>query len=241
MRGHLEHLALQYGTVRDSLRHRVSECRDKAIKEIGKCHARTPSMLADLAVGFEMFTEAALGYEAISTSQADEYKSRVWSALISGATAQARSQATQEPAHRFIELMMAAVSAGKAWLAHLDAPQLAEGDDSRRYKNHYGQSTNGLMVGWIDSDNVYLDPDAAYKAAREMSVDGSGASISVETLKRRLKDQGLLASTDLDTKRRSVCVRRTIEGRRREVLHFLASTLGAVTTELDAVEFRDKF
>jgi hypothetical protein len=241
MRGHLEYLAPQYGTVRDSLRHRVSECRDKARKEIGKCHARTPAMLADLAVGFETFTEAALGYEAISASQADEYKSRVWSALISGATAQARSQASQEPAHRFIELMMAAVSAGKAWLAYLDLPQIAEGDDSRRYKRNYGQSTNGLMVGWIDGDNVYLDPDAAYKAAREMAVDGSGVSISVETLKRRLKDQGLLASTDLDTKRRSVCVRRTIEGRRREVLHFLASTLGAVTPELDAVEFREKF
>ena len=132
MRGHLKHLAPQYGTVRDSLRHRVSECRERAIKEIGKCHARTPTMLADLAVGFETFIEAALGYDAIPASQADEYKSRVWSALIAGATAQARAQATQEPAHRFIELLMAAISAGRAFIAPLNPSQIAEGED-RRY------------------------------------------------------------------------------------------------------------
>jgi hypothetical protein len=241
MRGFLEHLAPQYGAVRDGLRHRASEYRDRAGKEIGKCHARTPTMLADLAVGFETFIEAALGYDAISASQADEYKSRVWSALIAGATAQARSQASQEPAHRFLELMMAAVSAGRAFLEPLNPPQVTGEEYHRRYMRRYGHSGNGLKVGWFDGTDVYLDPDTSYKAAREMSVDGSGVSISVETLKRRLKDQGLLASTDLDTKRRSVCVRRTIEGRRREVLHFLASTLGAVTPGLDAVEFQEKF
>jgi hypothetical protein len=241
MRGYLEYLAPRYGTVRDSLRHRVSECREKAIKEIGKCHARTPTMLADLAVGFETFTEAALGYGAISASQADEYKSRVWSALIAGATAQARSQASQEPAHRFLELVMTAVSAGKAFLAPLNPPEIAEGDESRRYKWRYGHSTNGLKIGWFDGNDVYLDADASYKAAREMSVDGSGISIGLDTLRRRLKDQGLLASTDVYTSRQSVGVRRTIEGRRRDVLHFLASTVGAIASELDAVEFQEKF
>ena len=131
MRGHLEHLAPQYGTVRDSLRHRVSEYRDKAIKEIGKCHARTPTMLADLAGRVEVFIEVALGYDAISASQADEYKSRVWSALIPGAAAQAL-QASQEPARRFIAGPLAAVSAGKAWLAPVTPPQMGEGKKRRQ-------------------------------------------------------------------------------------------------------------
>ena len=58
-----------------------------------------------------------------------------------------------------------------------------------------------------------------------MSVDGSGVSISLDTLRRRLKDQSLLAGTDLAS-RQSISVRKTIEGRRREVLHLLAGTLG---------------
>jgi hypothetical protein len=136
---------------------------------------------------------------------------------------------------------MAAVSSGKAWFGYVDSPQLSEDGDSRRYMRNYGPSTSGLRVGWIDHEDVYLDPDTSYKAAREMSADGSSFLISLDTLRRRLKDQGLLASTDVGTSRQSVCIRRTIEGRRRDVLHLHISTLGAETLEMGAAEFGSKF
>jgi len=44
-----------------------------------------------------------------------------------------------------------------------------------------------------------------------------------------------------DAARGTVCIRKTAEGLRREVLHFLPSTLGAAAPELDAVEFREKY
>jgi hypothetical protein len=238
MRGYIECLTPKYEDIRDGLRNRISEYRSKAVAEIGVAHARTSTMVADLFVGFDTFVAAALGYGAIPSSQANEYKARVWSALISGASLQTQSQATQEPARRFLDLLMSAVSAGKAFLAPVKSPQEAEGEDSRRYIWRYGHSTIGSKVGWYDNCDVYLDPDASYKAARDVAPDG--ITISVETLKRRLKDQKLLATTGTDTPRQSVTVRRTIEGRRREVLHLLAATLGFSAPELDATEFAEK-
>jgi hypothetical protein len=239
MRGYIEYLTPKYERIHDGLRDRVSEYRSRAVAEIGVAHARTSTMVGDLLVGFETFLAAALEYGAISGAEADEYKSRVWSALIKGAEAQARSQANQEQAHRFIELLMAAVSAGKAFLAARNAPQTSEGEGSRRYMWRYGFSDNGLRVGWFDGDDVYLDPDTSYKAACEMSVNGSGISISLDTLKRRLKDQRLLASTD--TKRQTTCIRRSIEGRQRDVLHFRSSTLGVTVPNMEADEFMEKY
>ena len=252
MRGCIEYITLKYERISDGLRDRVTEYRSRAVAEIGVSHARTSTMVGDLFVGFETFLAAALEYGAVSGAEADKYKSRVWSALIKGAVAQARSQADQEPAHRFIELLMAAISAGRAFLAARNTSHAPpgsvwevfrrptpDGEGSSPYPFHYGHSTNGLRVGWFDRDDVYLDPDAAYRAACEMSVNGSGISISLGTLKQRLKDQGLLASTE--TKRQTTCIRRSIEGRQRDVLHFTSSTLGVIVPNIAADEFKAKY
>lgn len=234
MRAYIEYLTPKYERIRDGLRDRVSKYRDKAAGAIGKCHARTPAIIGSLYVGFDTFIDAALEHKAISLAEADAYRERAWLALVSAGAAQAQSQASQEPAHRFIELVMAAVSAGKAWVAARKAPQISEGECSHRYAWFHGTSDKGLRVGWFDGDDAYLDPDASYKAACEMSVDGSGISISLETLKRRLKDQGLLASTD--TNHRKICIRRTIEGQEHAVLHFTAATLGMTDPTLQKTE-----
>ena len=241
MRGYIEYFLPQYEAICAELRNRVSEYRDKAVKDIGTCHARTPTMMADLFVGAQTFFDFAAERSAISTAQAEEHKSRVWSALLTGAKAQARAQASQEPAHRFIELVVAAVSAGKAFLAPLNSQAPGE-EGNPPHLHRYGYSAFGLRVGWFDGDDIFLDPDASYKAAREMSVEGSGISTSLDTLKRRLKDQGLLASTDLNTKRQSICIRKSPEGLRRDVLHScIFFTLGSTTPELVAAEFQEKY
>ena len=222
MRGYIEYLTPKYERVRDGLRERVCEYRDKAAGEIGACHARTPSMIGSLFVGFETFTNAAVEYKAISSARADEYKARAWLALVSAGTAQAQSQASQEPAHRFIELLMSAFSAHKAWLA----PVVSCVVGTREHVWPWGNG-EGLRIGWADGINVYLDPDASFKAAKDMATDGSGFSVSPGTLRQRLKDQGLLASTELAS-RQTITIRKTFEGRRQPggVLHLWASAFG---------------
>jgi hypothetical protein len=123
MRGFIEWLAPQYNSVQRSLRSRVVEYRNKSATEIGNCHARTPGMLAELFAGFETFINFATGVGAITAERANELQAHAWSALIAGAAVQAHTQAGQEPAHRFIELVMASISAGKAWLRPLVVPK----------------------------------------------------------------------------------------------------------------------
>jgi hypothetical protein len=237
MRGYIEHLTPRYEDIRESLRDRVTKNRSRAVAEIGTAHARTSTMVADLFVGIETFLAAAVEYGAISASQADTINSRCWSALIAGAKAQARLQADENPARQFLALLMSAVSSGKAHLTTGRLPNVSEQEGTRQYTWSCGSGT-GLRVGWFDGDDVYLDPVASYKAPCEMSINGSGIPVTLETLRRRLNEQRLLASTDLNTKRETVCVRlpEKCGAGRPQVLHLLASTL-----EMDAAEYARKY
>ena len=84
----------------------------------------------------------------------------------------------------------------------------------------------GKRVGWLDQDNLYLEPDAAYAAAQSIGDKiGDLLSITPQTLRRRLKERGFLAS--LDEARETLTIRRTLEQRQRHVLHVHASALYA--------------
>jgi integrase len=80
-------------------------------------------------------------------------------------------------------------------------------------------------VGWlIEAGHLYLDPDAAYAAAQKLGQEvGDRLGVTPHTLRRRLKEAGLLLSTD--AVREVLTVRRVLEGQRRDVLHVSALTL----------------
>ena len=84
----------------------------------------------------------------------------------------------------------------------------------------------GSRVGWIDRDDIYLDRDSAYRAAQSMAVDGNGIEVSAFTLTRRLHEKHLLVT--VDATRETLSVRQTLEGRRRDVMHLHAASLGLV-------------
>ena len=82
----------------------------------------------------------------------------------------------------------------------------------------------GHRVGWVSGDDLYLEPQASFAVAQRMARDtGEGLTVSNQTLRKRLKEKGLLKSTD--TKRGRLVIRRTLEGARREVLHLDSNTL----------------
>jgi hypothetical protein len=92
------------------------------------------------------------------------------------------------------------------------------------------------MVGVAGLENVYLEPDASFAEVQELArVQGESLAISPRTLRRRLKERGLLASTDLG--RETLTVRRVLEGRRRDVLHVQALLLHK---QPDQPDHRDK-
>ena len=82
----------------------------------------------------------------------------------------------------------------------------------------------GELIGWVVGDDVYLQPDAAYRAARQWAdAAGSRLGVSERTLHRDLRDRGLLATIDGP----HLTVRRDLSGqRRRRVLHLPARVIG---------------
>jgi hypothetical protein len=88
----------------------------------------------------------------------------------------------------------------------------------------------GDCIGCVEADDLYLEPTAAYRIAQKMARDTDEAlTISEQTLKRRLRDKGLLAS--VDRKRQTLTIRRTIDGTSKEVLHLWRTTLLAEDLE----------
>jgi len=58
-----------------------------------------------------------------------------------------------------------------------------------------GHRHNGERIGWVDGDDVYLDPEGAFKAAREFAErSGSPRGRTSLALHKLLEERGLLAS-----------------------------------------------
>jgi hypothetical protein len=206
--------------MRETLSEKVTEYRAKAAAELGAAHPRTPGIVADLYAGWEFFLNFAAETGAIGQSELSGYAARALSGLIESAAAQPQLQESQEPAHRFVQLITSALAAGKAQIAisHNERPAMRLEVEHWAWCGH-----DGLLIGWAeDRDAVYLDPESAYRIAQEMAPRES--MLPAETLRRRLKDRGLLASTD--EVRGKIPIRKVIGGMRRSVLHFRSSTFG---------------
>ena len=144
-------------------------------------------------------------------------------------TARTQGQlAAHEPAARFIELLAAVLSSGKG---HVAAPNGDVPPSPERWgwqRRDVGEELTWVpltpqRIGWVDGEDLYLQPDAAYAAVRRLAQDeGDGVPLAPKTLWKRLDEKGLLASRDEDGRN---LVRRTLGGDRRRVLHIAASTL----------------
>jgi len=222
MAGFVRWLAPQYDAVRGRLRGEVAELRDQASCD-GQ-HARTPGIVADLALGLHYFLDFALSTGAISEEERAELWARGWAALAEAGAAQAAQIATAEPAGLFLRLLWAAVASGSAHIADGDgnAPR-----EPQRWGWRFAESSGGTgprywpqgkCVGWLDEGELYLEPDASFAVVQSFAREqNESLPVTEYTLRRRLKEKGLLASTDAN--RDKLTVRKTLQGRRRDVLH----------------------
>jgi hypothetical protein len=214
--GYISWLAPQMEDICGRLRCELAELRDQAAAN-GQ-HARTPGMVADLALGLRYLLDFAFASGAISVEERAEFWRRGWAALAEAAAAQAVHLATAEPAGLFLRLLNAAVASGYAQIADQQgaAPREAErwgwrveGDLCK---------PQGLCVGWLADGQLYLEPEASYAAVQRLARDQNESfAVSQHALRRRLRDKGLLGTTDRERGR--LTVRKTLQGTRREVLH----------------------
>jgi hypothetical protein len=82
----------------------------------------------------------------------------------------------------------------------------------------------GQCVGWIDGDNLYLEPEVAYAAVQRLAGEqGASLTVTQRTLFGQMNEQGLLLSRD-DARDR-LTVRKRLQGGMRAVLHVAAETV----------------
>jgi hypothetical protein len=232
--GYCRWLAPRYGSIRDGLRAQTAALRERVHAD--GLHARTPGIIADLATGWRYWLDYALEVGAIDAAARAALPRRVWQALLAAGTEQAAHVEAAEPTGQYLRLLAAALASGRA---HVAGPGGLEPRDpapwgwrgkAYTFSGPNGPETDtswlpqGRRIGWVDGDDLFLEPDASYAAAHELARDqGEALPVSSRTLHRRLRDRGLLAGTDSD--REVLTVRRTLEGRRRTVLHLRADVL----------------
>jgi hypothetical protein len=217
-------LAPRYDAVRATWATNRTLLRDAATQS--DAHRRTPEIVANLAFGLGWFLAFAHEVGVLTFDACEAIWKRAWTALGEAAAAQAQHQAASEPTRRFLELLNATLLNGEAHLASPDG-----GKPTEALANALGWRSDtacGARIGWVDGDDLYLEPDAAYAAVQRLArAGGDGFAISLSTLKRRLDERKLLASTDTRGEKRRFEVRRTLSGIRRTVLHLHVGSLHA--------------
>lgn len=223
----------------------LTELRPRRLKELRSLaaasgqHRRTPGIVAGLAFGLEVFLRFTRDVGALSEAEALAFWERGWTALGEAAGAQVEHVASADPTRRFLDLLASAIASGRA---HVVSEKGAEPETPRAwgwrervvgtgdYMRDEWQPL-GNQVGWLTEGQLYLEPDAAYKAAQGAATL-DGLSVQPRTLWKRLKEKGLLVRTD-ETRKRNV-VRVTLQERRREVLHLRPETLLPAETSQSA-------
>nr|MBA2782790.1 DUF3854 domain-containing protein [Rubrobacteraceae bacterium] len=196
MSAYVRYLASQMGGLKESL-----PARQKELRAVGVgTHARTPDVVASLALGLETFLQFAIEVGAVTKSEAGETWDAGWKALVDAAAAQAEHQASEEPTQQFRELLEAAIGGGDAHLA--DARTDEKPENPGRWGWRYGLddwSPRGRRMGWLAADgSLLLEPGVAYATAQRTARDqGIALLVNPRTLWKRLHEKGLLASREV--------------------------------------------
>ncbi len=219
MAGFVQWLAPQVDRLKATLPVRQKELRDLA-RTGNVQHDRTPSIQASLALGLEMFLEFAQAVGAIREEEKDIIWHDGWDALAVAAKAQNPLQAAEDPADRFVELLSDALSAGRAHL--VDAKTGGVPKDAVNWgwrSTHDGKSAEGECIGWVNED-VMLEPTNAFRMVKCLANErGESLTITQNTLWKRLREKGFLASSAPEKN----VVFLTVQGVRRYVLHVFAA------------------
>ncbi|MCE9564038.1 MAG: hypothetical protein K8U57_18500 [Planctomycetes bacterium] len=220
MSAFVQWLAPQYAEMKRGLASEIINERD-LVAQNGQ-HGRTRTIVADLLVGLSWFLEFAQTVGAISKEQALSHLERAQNSLADAAVRQTEDQSSEEPTGKFLRLLSAAIAGGNA---HVAAPDGSEPDKSGQW-GWRDRHPLGTCVGWVDGDDLYLEPALSFGAACDVAESvNDGFHIGVRDLQKRLDSAGLLVGVKAGRQRTA---RKTLGGKTsRPVLHLKVSSLVA--------------
>ena len=227
--GYLRWLAGGFGRHRQDFRRRVRQRREE-LHEASR-HGRIADIRAQLEVSYDLFlsfvSETGTRSSAECTALADQARS-VFDEL---ASQQAAHVAQLEPTTRYVELLKEALASGSAHLVDREGrPPAQPAAWGWRRGGRTEWRPNGRCVGYLDAEDLYLLPQAAYDVAHELlRADGDTLGVNERQLRRRLFERGLLKS--MSEGRATYAVQRTLASARRTVLHVSAALIGCSLAE----------
>ncbi|MBI1763112.1 MAG: bifunctional DNA primase/polymerase [Acidobacteria bacterium] len=208
------------GKLRAGASGHIGQLREEWLSSGVNAHKRSATTLAYLQRAWNVWLEFVAECGALDGEEITGLREAVMTALDTLGRAQEGFCASENPATRFVELLQAALASGRAHLTALDGGQP---EDREAWGWRSGEA-QGDRIGWLEGDNLYLQPDAAFRLAQAMGGNGEGLTITAQTLWKRLKEAGLLAS--VDEKRDTLKVRRVIGDRSQSVIHLSAKKWG---------------
>ena len=190
--------------------------------------------MAELQAGLGLFLEFAVEIGALTAEEAGAKEKACAEALLRVAARQAAHQSVEDPVRRFVELIGGLLASKRAHLARAGAPEREPPEEladswgwQARTVPIRGQGRmvgdgeriewrpGGELIGWVEHDQIYLHPDAAYAAAQRLATtQGRVLAVEARTLWKRLAEAKLLMAADKDKN----TVKHTIGGHRKRVL-----------------------
>lgn len=233
MASYVKWLAPQIDNLKKELPAKLRELRTTARKNF-VFHDRMPDLISNLAIGWEFFLRFAHETGAISLKEREELWESGWNAIAKATAHQANHHASEDPTVRFLELLDAAIVSGHAHVADAKTekePIDEESDWGWRFKaigtgnySHDEWQPQGDRAGWIDGENLLLEPNAVFAVVQRMAREqGTCLSVTARTLWKRLREKDILASHD--EKRGRNLIRWTVGSRRRSVVHLRTDAL----------------
>jgi hypothetical protein len=229
MSAYIRWLAGKYEGTRSSLREGVRLLRERYLAEgqgdEGQ-HARTPGIRANLAIGWDYFLAFAADVGAITPEEAEGYMERAEDGLRAMARAQAAHLQAAEPVPLFQRLLCSALASGRAHVASTTGGRPDETPDAWGWRQEPTNSglewkPQGRRVGWVEGEDLFLDPDAAHAEVQRLAGDqGESFPIASKTLSKRLDEKKKLKTTERG--RGKLTVRKVLEHRRMDVWHLSA-------------------
>ena len=194
-------------------------------------HARVSSIVAQLHASFEVYLRFAMEIGAVDDRRSQELLQRSQFALLSLTDEQDAHQSDDEPARRFARLLRGALVSGRAHVLGIDGG-LPENPTPWGWAVRQADGpliARGECIGWLDGDNLYLDPEVSHAVAQNLAqAQNETFVVTAGTVRHHLRDRDCIVSCD--TKRQRLTIRKTIASLRREVLHLRRQYLiGEVT------------
>jgi Domain of unknown function (DUF3854) len=207
-------------------------------------HQRTPEAVAHLLVGLSYFLAFARDVGALTAAECQDYRNLARLVLEAIAHAQTGHHDDDNPAQRFLALVRGALASGKAHIAGItgqaprggaeafgwrpSATSGAPGDGDAAVA--VGYTPLGDLIGWVDGDALYLEPDSAYRIVQLMARDQQQPlPVGRRMLQKALAEAAMLKSTEKGKGRDTYTSRKTCGGvRNRPVLHLWSGLLTGV-------------